>query len=119
LLARYRRLWVIDESLRTLKHGLAVRPIYQFKPERIASHIGLCYLACALTRHALQRIKLAQQAMSIERIRSAPHGVQASIVHHKTTKARYRLPSAFGHDAARVYRAFAIKRNLNAEVDLS
>ncbi len=119
LLARYRRLWVIEESFRTLKHGLAVRPIYHFKPERIAAHIGLCYLAFALTRHAQQRIKLAQQAMSVERIRAVLHGVQASIVQHKTTKAKYRLPSVFGHDAARIYKAFGLRRKLDAEADLS
>lgn len=119
LLARYRRLWVIEESFRTLKHGLAVRPIYHFKPERIAAHIGLCYLAFALTRHAQQRIKLAQSAMSVERIRAVLHGVQASIVQHKTTKAKYRLPSAFGHDAARIYKTFELKRNLDVTVDRS
>jgi transposase len=119
LLARYRRLWVIEESFRTLKHGLAVRPIYHFKPERIQAHIGLCYLAFALTRHAQQRIKLAQETMSVQRIRATLHGVQASIVQHKTTQAKYRLPSVFKHDAARIYKAFGIKRNLDVEVDLS
>jgi len=119
LLARYRRLWVIEESFRTLKHGLAVRPIYHFKPERIAAHIGLCYLAFALTRHAQQRIKLAQSAMSVERIRAALHGVQASILQHKTTQAKYRMPSVFGHEAARIYKAFGLKRKLDVEVDIS
>jgi hypothetical protein len=116
LLASYRRLWVIEESFRTLKHGLAVRPIYHFKPERIAAHIGLCYLAFALTRHAQQRIKLAQQAMSVQRIRTVLHGVQASIVQHKTSKAKYRLPSVFSHDAARIYKAFGLKRDQNVQV---
>jgi transposase len=118
LLAKYRRLWVIEESFRTLKHGLAVRPIYHFKPERIAAHIGLCYLAFALTRHAQQRIKLAQTAMSLERIRAALHGVQASVLQHKTTQAKYRMPSAFGHEAARIYKAFGLTRKLDVEVDL-
>lgn len=119
LLSRYRRLWVIEESFRTLKNGLAVRPIYHFKPERIAAHIGLCYLAFALSRHAQQRIKLAQGAMSLERIRAALHGVQASIVQHKTTQAKYRLPSAFSHEASRIYKAFALKRNLDVQIDPS
>ena len=117
LLSRYRRLWVIEESFRTLKNGLAVRPIYHFKPERIAAHIGLCYLAFALSRHAQQRIKLAQGAISLERMRAALHGVQASIVQHKTTQAKYRLPSAFSHEASRIYKAFAIKRNLDVQID--
>ena len=119
LLTQYRRLWVIEESFRTIKHGLAVRPIYHFKPERIKAHIGLCYLAFALTRHAQQRIKLAQQAMSVERIRATLHSVQASILQHKKTAAKYRLPSAFSHDASRIYAAFGIKRDTNAGVDLS
>ena len=117
LLSRYRRLWVIEESFRTLKNGLAVRPIYHFKPERIAAHIGLCYLAFALSRHAQQRIKLAQGAMSLQRIRAALQGVQASIVQHKTTHAKYRLPSAFSHEASRIYKAFALKRNLDVQIN--
>jgi transposase len=118
LLSRYRRLWVIEESFRTLKHSLAVRPIYHFKPERIQAHIGLCYLAFALTRHAQQRIKLAQEAMSVERIRQALHGVQASILEHKKTHAKYRMPSVFSHDAGRIYKAFGLKRELDASIDL-
>lgn len=118
LLAQYRRLWMIEESFRTLKHGLAVRPIYHFKPERIQAHIGLCYLAFALARHAQQRIKLAQQAMSVERIRAALHGVQASILEHTKTRAKYRVPSAFGHEAARIYKAFGLNRELAPAVDL-
>ena len=118
LLAQYRRLWVIEESFRTLKHGLAVRPIYHFKPERIQAHIALCYLAFALTRHAQQRIKLAQQAMSVERIRAALHGVQASILEHAKTKAKYRMPSAFAQDAGRIYKAFGLARELSPSVDL-
>lgn len=118
LLARYRRLWVIEESFRTIKHSLAVRPIYHFKPERIQAHIGICYLAFALTRHAQQRIKLAQQAMSVERIRAALHGVQASILEHTKTHAKYRMPSVFSQDAARIYKAFGLSRDLAPSIDL-
>ena len=57
--------------------------------------------------------------MSVERIREALHGVQASILEHNKTGARYRLPSAFGHDAARIYKAFGLKRQLEPAVDLS
>jgi transposase len=114
LLARYRRLWVIEDSFRLMKHNLAIRPIYHFKPERIKAHIGICFLSFALIRHAQQRIKLAQQAMSTEDIRRALHSVQASVLAHKKTHAKYRLPSAFSNDAARIYRAFGLKRDLDA-----
>ena len=116
LLARYRRLWVIEDSFRLMKHNLAIRPIYHFKPERIEAHIGICFLAFALIRHAQHRIKLAQQAMSTEAIRRALHSVQASILEHKKTKAKYRLPSAFSQDATRIYKAFNLKRSQDASV---
>lgn len=116
LLARYRRLWVIEDSFRLMKHNLAIRPIYHFKSERIKAHIGICFLAFALIRHAQQRIKLAQKAMSTEDIRRALHGVQASILEHKKTKATYRLPSSLSQNAARIYKAFGLQRNLDASV---
>lgn len=115
LLARYRRLWMIEDSFRVIKHDLGIRPIYHFKPERIKAHIGICFLAFALMRHAQQRIKLAQRAMSVEHIRTTLHSVQASILEHKKTKAKYRLPSAFSQDAARIYKAFGIQRKLDVD----
>jgi len=56
---------------------------------------------------------------SLQRIFAALHGVLASIVQHKTSKAKYRLPSVFGHDAARNYKAFGLKRNLDVQIDPS
>ena len=116
LLTRYRRLWVIEDSFRVLKHSLAVRPIYHFKAERIQAHIAICFLAFALIRHAQQRIRLAQTAMSTEQIRLALYSVQASILVHKQSGAKYRLPSAVSHQASRIYRAFGLTRNTDAAV---
>jgi transposase len=116
LLAKYRQLWVIEDSFRLMKHNLAIRPVYHFKPERIKAHIGICFLSFALIRHAQQRIKLAQTAMSTEDIRNTLHSVQASILEHKSTNAKYRLPSSFSHNAARIYKAFDLTRNLDATV---
>jgi hypothetical protein len=36
-----------------------------------------------------------------------------------TALVLYRLPSVFGHDAARIYKAFGLKRSLDVEVDSS
>jgi transposase len=118
LLTRYRRLWVIEDSFRLMKHNLSVRPIYHFKPERIKAHIGLCFLAFALLRHTQQRVKLAQGAKSVEQIKRALHSVQASVLEHKHIKARYRLPSTLTHEAASIYKAFGLKRDLDASVVL-
>jgi hypothetical protein len=42
--------------------------------------------------------------------------VQASVLEHKKTKAKYRLPSAFSQDATRIYKSFNLKRDLDAAV---
>ena len=51
-------------------------------------------------------------------MRAALHGVQASILEHTKTKAKYRMPSAFAHDAARIYKAFGLTRTLSPSVDM-
>ena len=112
VLARYRRLWVIEESFRISKHDLAMRPIFHFKPERIEAHVAICYLAYALLRHAQNRIRLQQKAMSVEKIRNELLRVQSSLLRDKIGGGLYRLPSHMSEDAKAIYRAFAIDRHL-------
>jgi transposase len=114
IIARYARLWVIEESFRINKHTLKMRPIYHRKPARIYSHIAICYMAFSLMRY-LQHAMNPIETMSIGRIIDALAKVQASIHQHKLTGDRYRLPSAMNHDARKIYQAFGIHRSLDAE----
>ena len=118
LLHRYRRLWVIEESFRINKHTLKMRPIYHFKDWRIKAHIAICYMSFALMRHLEYRIKIAQSKLSPQEILSALNSVQASILIHKKTGDRYRLPSSLKREARMIYQTFGIKRNQDVEVYL-
>jgi transposase len=118
LLSRYRRLWKIEESFRLNKHTLKMRPIYHFKASRIKAHIAICYMAFALMRHLEYRIEITQKKLSPRAILDALKSVQASILIHKKTKDRYRLPSALKSDARVIYQAFGIKRSQDAEIYL-
>lgn len=109
---RYRKLWTIEESFRISKHDLKMRPIYHWNSERIEAHIAICYLAYALSRHAQYRISLQQKPMSVEQIRNELLRVQSSILRDKTTRGRYRLPSAMPVTARQIYQAFGINRSL-------
>jgi hypothetical protein len=62
---------------------------------------------------------LAQSAISPEVIRDALMGVQASILKHKKSGVRYRLPSRFSQTAATLHKDLGVKRRLDAEVYLS
>lgn len=112
ILARYRQLWSIEESFRISKHDLKMRPVFHYTPERIQSHIAICFLAYALLRHAQYRVSLQQETISVSALRNELLRVQASILRDKSTGARYRLPSNLSPVARKIYRTFALQRSL-------
>ena len=56
ILSSYRQLWRIEEAFRFNKHDLKMRPVYHWKPDRIKSHILICYLAFATGRFTMEKI---------------------------------------------------------------
>lgn len=115
ILARYARLWKIEESFRINKHTLSMRPIYHFKPERIKAHIALCFMAFSVLRHMEYHVKLTQK-ISLEVMLDELMHVQASFYRHIPTDKIYRLPGKFSQNASKIYKAFQIQRNNNAQV---
>jgi len=48
----YKQLMRVEECWRTMKTGLRTRPIYHWRPHRLAAHVSLCVLALLLERVA-------------------------------------------------------------------
>jgi transposase len=117
IIARYCRLWVIEESFRINKHNLEMRPIFHWKPERIHAHIAICYMTFTLLRHLEYRVHLTQK-LSIEIILEELSNVEASIHQHKVTKDLYRVPGYLNSNARKIYKAFNLTRSQDAEVYL-
>ncbi len=117
ILGRYARLWKIEESFRINKHTLSMRPIYHFKPERIKTHIALCFMAFSVLRHMEYHIKLTQKISLNAMLDELTH-VQASYYRHAPTGKLYRMPGKFSQDASKIYKAFQIQRNNHAQVVL-
>jgi transposase len=113
LLARYSRLWVIEESFRINKHTLEMRPIYHWDPKRIHAHIAICYMTFALLRHLQYRLNLTQK-ISVDSIIDELRGVQASIYIHKQTGNLYRMPGKITNTVRKIYKAFNIVRSPDA-----
>lgn len=109
ILSRYRRLWKIEECFRINKHTLSMRPIYHFKPERIKSHIALCYMAFSVLRRMEYTVSLKAKLSPEVLIDELMH-VEASYLRHKPSGTFYRMPGKFGHNASKIYHAFNIKR---------
>src|SRR3990167_2235941 len=114
LLARYSRLWKIEESFRLNKHTLSMRPIYHSKPERIKAHIAMCFMAFSILRHMEYRVRLTQK-ISPEVMIDELLNVQASFYRHTPTGRLYRMPGKFTNHAARIYKAFQLERKNNAQ----
>lgn len=117
VLARYARLWKIEESFRINKHTLSMRPIYHFKPERIKTHIAICFMAFSVLRNMEYHVKLTQK-ISLETMIDELTHVQASYYRHIPTGRIYRMPGKFSNNASKIYKAFQIQRNNNAQVIL-
>jgi transposase len=114
LLARYSRLWKIEESFRLNKHTLSMRPIYHSKPERIKTHIAMCFMAFSILRHMEYRVRLTQK-ISPEVMIDELLNVQASLYRHTPTGRLYRIPGKFTNHAARIYKAFQLERKNKAQ----
>lgn len=110
VLARYRKLWTVEEAFRISKHDLRMRPIFHYLPRRIEAHIAICFLSYALLRHAQHRLRLAGHTISTEALRDELARVQASLLRHKRSGALYRVPSRMSELARAVYDAFGIER---------
>ena len=52
----YKQLMRVEECWRTMKSGLRTRPLYHWRPHRIAAHVSLCVLALLLERVAEIRV---------------------------------------------------------------
>lgn len=115
VLARYGRLWKIEESFRINKHTLSMRPIYHFKPERIKAHIALCFMAFSVLRHMEYQVKLTQK-IGLEIMLDELMHVQASFYRHTPTHKLYRMPGKFSQSAAKIYKAFQLQRKNHAQV---
>lgn len=110
LLSRYSQLWRIEEAFRINKHHLSMRPIYHFKPERIQSHLAICYMAFAVLKLIQYQTQLTQPRLTIQNILTTLLSIESSVYIDLTTSNRYKIPGHMSTDAKALYQAFGIKR---------
>lgn len=110
ILARYRGLWQIEEAFRISKHDLKMRPIFHWSPSRIRAHISICFLAYAIAKQAIFRLKTVGLPMSFEQLRNELLHVQASIMVDTATKKKFVVPSTLSARQKTILQTFAVKR---------
>lgn len=111
ILSRYAGLWQIEEAFRVSKHDLKFRPIYHWTPQRIKSHILICFLAFTLVKQVLYRVKMKNIDMSFDKIRNELLHVQSSLMVDIKTQKRYLIPSHVTTNQNRIYQAVGLDRS--------
>ena len=95
ILKRYRDLWQIEAAFRVNKHDLKMRPIYHWTPNRIRSHILICFTAYSLIATAKFKLKKEKLNISFEKLQEELNDLQVSIVRDKESGVRFLLPITF------------------------
>jgi transposase len=110
ILTHYHGLWRIEETFRISKHDLKMRPVYHWTPERIRSHIMICFLSLAIARQSVYRLTIQKKPVSFEHLRNELLKVQSSVMIDISTKKRYLIPSKTTPLQKSIYQAFGLKR---------
>jgi transposase len=109
---RYKKLWIIEEAFRINKHNMEMRPIYHYTPKRILAHIEICFLTFALLRHAQERLKKADYAISIDLLREELKSIEVSILCDQSSGKLYKLPSHVTEQGRAIYKIFGQEQDL-------
>lgn len=108
----YRQLWTIEETFRIGKTDLEMRPIYHFKPERVQSHVAICFMALYLVRKLQLLLKRNSGAsVSVAKIQASLTSIQTSHVVDMKNGFKFKLPSQMCPLAKEIYKLLGLKRS--------
>lgn len=66
LLEKYKDLWQVERTFRTLKSQLAIRPMLHWTNKRIEGHIAMCFVAFTFLNYLRNTVKTLSQKQIIK-----------------------------------------------------
>ena len=66
LLEKYRELWQVERTFRTLKSQLAIRPMFHWTNKRIEGHIAMCFVAFTFLNYIRNTVKTLSEKQIIK-----------------------------------------------------
>ena len=66
LLEKYKDLWQVERTFRTLKSQLAIRPMFHWTNKRIEGHIAMCFVAFTFLNYLRNTVKTLSQKQIIK-----------------------------------------------------
>ena len=111
ILSWYHGLWQIEEAFRVNKHTLEMRPIYHWTKERIEAHILICFIAFAVLKQTLVRLKRKNLDISGKELIYQLKTVQLHRILDIATGKRYLVPSTLNNHQKKIFTLLGIKRS--------
>ena len=101
VLDNYRHLFLIEQSFRTMKSVLEVRPMFHWTNKRIRGHICMCFITFAMLRNLELRLQKAGCPMTELQILRTLDKMQVSKIHQKGE--HYFLRSAMDEELSLIH----------------
>jgi len=90
VLEQYKQLYKIEQSFRTFKSHLEVRPMFHWTDSRIKGHICLCYMAYTLQMYVLNKVNKNKKHITEQTLRATLDKMQVSLIKNNKTKLYIR-----------------------------
>jgi len=86
ILEQYKQLYKIEQSFRTFKSHLEVRPMFHWTDNRIEGHICLCYMALTLQNWVINKVNSQGGTITEKILRKTLDGMQVSHIQNKSNE---------------------------------
>ena len=95
ILDQYKQLYKIEQSFRTFKSHLEVRPMFHWTDARIEGHICMCYMALTMQNWVLSKCNKTKTKVTEKTLRSTLDKMQLSKIQNESNELYLRSkPSA-------------------------
>lgn len=108
VLDHYRHLFQIEQTFRSFKNHLEIRPMFHWNDTRIEGHIALCYMSYAIENYLIQKLRKTTINISEEKLRRALSQLQVSLIEQGTHQ--FYLRSNHNDEAASIIKHLGLSK---------
>jgi transposase len=109
ILSHYRGLWQVEAAFRVSKHDLSTRPIFHWTPDRIHSHVLICFLSLVLERHLEVLLKQRNTPVTTTQIHDALGKCKKIIFQDNKSNRLFEMDSNKPIEAKKIYEAVGLR----------
>ena len=98
----------MEAQFRTYKHNLEARPIYHWTPDRIRTHVLICFISLCLERHLELILKKSEIPLTTQNIHDALRRCENTVFQDKKSNRIFSMSSNKPIEAKQIYTAVGL-----------